>query len=128
MEPGRRRRAIRHHPDLGRGSDQNTQLGNLLFGDVPLDEQTTLQPFFLGTRQMMDEVGWQGDQMDTQQPDDGPGHRTADSKAKILKAPLEMRAPGDPDCEKGGYEKKGPKRRQTGRGPPMRGFPMGPNG
>jgi hypothetical protein len=45
----------------------------------------------------MDDVGWQDDQMDTQQPDDGPGHRMANSKAKGPKVGLEVRAPGEPD-------------------------------
>jgi len=45
----------------------------------------------------MNEVGWQGDQVDTQQPEYGPGHRMANSKTKGLKAGLEVRAPGDPD-------------------------------
>ena len=77
---------------------------------------------------MMNEVGWQGDQVDAQQPECGPGHPATNFKAKASNAALEVEAPGDPDCEKGGSEEKGPKRSQTGRGPLMRGFPMGPDG
>jgi hypothetical protein len=45
----------------------------------------------------MNEVGGQGNQMDTQQPDDGPWNRTANSQAKEPKAGLKVWAPGDPE-------------------------------
>jgi hypothetical protein len=92
-----RRRIDRHRPGQEGRYHQGNRFGTLLVGCVTLDEQDTLYPLVRGTGQVMNEVGGQGNQMDTQQPDDCPWTRTANSQPKEPKAGLEEWAPGDPE-------------------------------
>jgi hypothetical protein len=94
---GRRRRTRRQRTVQGKSCDRSDRLYGLLLGEVTLDEQAALPPLVQGACQVMNEVGWQDDQVDAEYPDNGPRNRAPGSRAKTPKPGLEVQVDDCPD-------------------------------